>query len=47
MQWINLRTVQQAKAMLRYSDKPVSEVAEAVGMDDANYFSRFSVMRWV
>ena len=41
MQWINLRTVQQAKEMLRYSDKPVSEVAEAVGMDDANYFSRF------
>ena len=41
MQWINLRTIQQAKAMLRYSDKQVAEVAEAVGMPDSNYFSRF------
>ena len=41
LQWINLRALLQAKALLVYSDKTVSEVALAVGMADSNYFSRF------
>ena len=41
MQWINLRTLQQAKALLSYSDKTVAEIGIELGIDDPNYFSRF------
>lgn len=41
LEWIDLRTVMQAKALLSYSDKTVAEVGYEVGMEDANYFSRY------
>lgn len=41
LEWIDLRTVMQAKALLSYSDRTVAEVGYEVGMEDANYFSRY------
>lgn len=32
--------ISEAKKMLRFSNKTIEEVAQAVGLDDANYFSR-------
>ena len=41
LQWIDLRTTLQAKSLLAYSDKTIAEIAYELGMDDANYFSRY------
>ena len=37
---ITQKRLQQAKILLKNSDKSISEIAEAVGFNDYNYFSR-------
>lgn len=41
MQWINMRTLMQAKALLAYSDMAVADIGSSLGINDPNYFSRF------
>ncbi len=40
IEWLNRYRIEQAKRLLRTTDKPISEVAAAVGIPCANYFSR-------
>ncbi|MDY6073074.1 MAG: response regulator [Eubacteriales bacterium] len=37
--WLNRYRIEQARKMLCYSDKRINEIAESVGIDNANYFS--------
>lgn len=41
MDWIDRRSVQMAKALLRYTDKPVYEIAEQLGFSSPAFFSKF------
>lgn len=38
--YVNVLRITKAKQMLRFSDKRIDEIGQAVGMDDSNYFSR-------
>ena len=39
--WIEIARVNIAKQLLRDVEMPVADIAEAVGLDDQSYFSRF------
>ena len=41
MDWINRRTIQQAKVLLRYSDDPIYSIAWQLGFENAAFFSQF------
>ncbi len=41
MQWLNRYVIQHAKLKLRYSDKPVWEIAEEMNFANASFFSKF------
>ena len=38
--YINNLRITKAKQLLRFSDMRIEEIGHAVGMEDANYFSR-------
>ena len=38
--YILFKRITEAKRLLRFSAKNVDEIADSVGMNDANYFSR-------
>jgi AraC family transcriptional activator of pobA len=41
VQLVHARILLEAKRRLHYTDAPVSEIAYALGFDDAAYFTRF------
>lgn len=41
MDWINRHTVQQAKVMLRFTDKPIYEIGMDLGFENAAFFAKF------
>ena len=41
MDWINRRTIQQAKVLLRYSEEPIYSIAWQLGFENAAFFSQF------
>ena len=38
--WLNRYRIEQSRRLLATTDKPVAEVARAIGLPDANYFAR-------
>lgn len=41
MQWLNERTILEAKVLLRYTDRPISDIAFELNFTEATLFSRF------
>jgi len=41
MQWLNARTLLQAKVLLKHSDQPISDIAFQLGFKETTLFSRF------
>jgi AraC family transcriptional activator of pobA len=41
IQLIHARIVLEAKRQLHYTDRPINEIAFALGFDDPAYFTRF------
>lgn len=41
MQWLNRHVIQLAKVMLKYSDKPIWEIAEELNFANPSFFTKF------
>ena len=41
MQWLNARTLLQAKVLLKHTDQPISDIAFQLGFKETTLFSRF------
>ena len=41
MEWIEISRLNLAKSLLKQGDMQISEISEAVGIDDQSYFTRF------